>query len=510
MHPFKSIDMRTIKYLLLLFFPLSMTMSCKKFLDVRPDDQVLQEKLFETNEGVRIAVNGVYRLLSSPEVYGKNLSWGWLSAVSQNYEVNYLPWEVSEAARFNWEITTTQSIMESVWKRSYNILANVNNIIQEVEKKDSSFFKEKGWEKNMILGEMHGIRGMVHFDLLRIFSPAPVTGYAGETIPYVSAYPTYQPERLTMSALFDRIVTDLQQAQTLLANVDTIYLRTIMRNVQGRVRSNFGWFDLPQGDFFNFRAQRMNFFAATGMLARVYMYKGDFANGEVSARLVYDLQKKNWLQWTQAFNQGQINDVDYVYTKRPSELMLCFSNAKNYDIYEEAINAGGAGSLYYTMNDTYIGKLFEGDLDDYRLVGWYNRYNDMRYLTWARPRGNSYNADVVLRDQGPLLPVMRFTEMYHILIECYARAGRINDAVTILNDLRLRRGAKVKILNTVSADELMDILVKDVVRENLTEGQAFFLFKRLNRNIFNGETDRIMNPKDWYAPLPQSEVAYQL
>lgn len=502
--------MRTIKYLLLLFFPLSMTLSCNKFLDVRPDDQVLQEKLFETNEGVRIAVNGVYRLMSSTDLYAKNLSWGWASAVSQNYEVNYLPWEVQEAARFNWEISTTQGIMEDIWTRSYNVLANVNNIIQEVEKKDSTFFAQQGWEQKMILGEMHGLRAMIHFDLLRIFAPAPVTGYAGETIPYVDAYPTYQPQRLGMAALFDSIVTDIKEAQALLGNVDTIYLRNVMRSGSGRIRSNSSWIDLPQGDFFNFRGQRMNFIAASALLARVYMYKNDLVNGEAAAKFVYDMQKRNWLQWTQAFNQGQVNDVDYVYAKRPDELILAFSNARNHDNYEDAINAGGAGSIYYMMNDAYINKLFEGDLDDYRLVGWYNRHNDQRYLTWARPRGTSYYAEIVLKDQGPVLPVMRFTEMYHILVECYARAGRIDDAVTVLNDLRLRRGAKVKIANTLTTDQVMDILEKDVVRENLTEGQAFFWFKRLNRNIFNGETDRIMNPKDWYAPLPQSEVAYQL
>jgi starch-binding outer membrane protein, SusD/RagB family len=502
--------MRTIKYLLIIIFSICLCTSCNKFLDVQPDDQVLHEKMFETNEGVRIAVNGVYRVLSSPEVYGKNLNWGFLSAISYNYEVNYLPYELYEAAQFNWESAPVQAVTEAIWKRSYNALANINNIIQEVVKKDTSFFAEKSNEKNMILGEMHGLRGLIHFDLLRIFSPAPVTGYNGETIPYVTSYPQYQPKRLAMNALFDSIVADLQQAQTLLGHVDTVYLRTIMRAGIGRIKSVGGWFNLPQGDFFNFRAERMNFFAATGLLARVYMYKGDYQNAESSAKLVYDYQKRNWFQWTQAFNQGQVNDVDYVYTKRPDELMLTFSNTKTYQNYEEAINAGGAGGFYFMMNDAYINKLFEGDLDDFRLVGWYNRYNDMRYITWVRPRGTSYYADLVLKDQGPLLPVIRFTEMYHILVECYNRSGRTAQAVAILNDLRLRRGAKTNISSGISPEQLTEVLIKDIVRENLTEGQAFFMFKRLNRNIFNGETDRIMQVKDWYAPLPQSETAYQL
>lgn len=508
--------MRAIKLLIIICIPAVLQISCKKFLDVSPRNQVLQEKLFDNNEGIRIAVNGVYRLLSTTDLYGKNLTWGFESAIGYNYRTNFLPGDLRDAAQFNWKSATTQNITEQIWKKAYNVLANVNNIIQEVEKKDSLFFAEKSNEKNMILGEMYGLRAMVHFELLRIFSPAPVTGYAGETIPYVSSYPNYLPTRLNMPGIFSKIIEDMQLAQTLLAPIDTIYITVpgsktpIIRSTTGRIRSASSGYALPQGDFFNYRAERMNFFAATALLARIYLYKGDYENAGTSAKLVYDYQKKNWFRWTNSFFQGQITDVDYIYTKRFDELLLSFSNANNYDNYEKAINAGGEGSIYFKMNDRYITKLFENDLDDYRMVGWYNRYADQRYLTWARPRGTSFNAQTVLKDQGPLLPVMRFSEMYHILIECLNRQGRTSEAVDMLNDLRLRRGAKRKILNSVSSSELMTILVKDIVRETLTEGQAFFMFKRLNRNIFNGETDRIMQAADWYAPLPQSEIAYQL
>ncbi len=105
---------------------------------------------------------------------------------------------------------------------------------------------------------------------------------------------------------------------------------------------------------------------------------------------------------------------------------------------------------------------------------------------------------------------MRFTEMYHILIEYYIRQGNIPEAVTIFNTLRSNRGAKAKIADNINAQDLMEKLVKDIVRESLTEGQTFFLFKRLNRNIFNGDNDIIMAPEDWFAPLPLSETNYLL
>lgn len=498
------------RWLLLLLLPLYTFQGCNKFLDVSSNDQVLQESIFKNGEGIRIAVNGVYRLLSGTDLYGKNLSWGVISAMGNNYDYYYTPFDMRDAASFNYESSSTQSLMEQVWKRSYNVLANCNNIIQEVGKKDTGVFAQGSNEKNMILGEMYGIRAMVHFDLLRIFAPSPAAGATGLTIPYVSSYPDYQPARLDMPTIFTRIIEDMTKAQSLLASIDTVFLRSTMRLPTGRIKTANSPYNIPQGEFFCFRAQRMNYFAATALLARIQLYKGDYVEAYKQAKIVYDAQRRNWFAWTSSIYQGQITDVDFIYTKRPDELVLAFSNSFNYDNYDAIINSNQGQSQFFRMNSGYMSKLFEGDLDDFRLVGWYNRYNDQRYLTWQRPRGNSYNAEQVLKSQGPLLPVIRFTEMYHILIECLLRQQNTGDAIPIFNTLRINRGAKTPINPAATPGQLMDMLVKDITRESLTEGQTFFLYKRLNRNIFNGATDLVMAPKDWYAPLPLSETAYML
>ncbi len=153
--------------------------------------------------------------------------------------------------------------------------------------------------------------------------------------------------------------------------------------------------------------------------------------------------------------------------------------------------------------------LFGSDMDDYRLTGWYNLYGDQRYLTWARPKGTSDNAKQLALNQGPLLPVIRFSEMFHVLIECDIRKGNLTEAVDLLNVIRTNRGAKVKIAPSLSPAELMKAMENDIIRETLTEGQTFYMFKRLNINIYNGDVDRIMKPEDWSAPIPLSETDYQ-
>jgi hypothetical protein len=502
--------MKAIKIWMTVCFPLLLSVSCKKFLDVSASNQILEETMFADGDGVRIAVNGVYKLLSTTDMYGKNLSWGFVSGLGYNYDVNNLPYEIQQSAQFNWQALEVQGVTEQVWQRAYNALANCNNIIQMVEKKDSSFFAQKGNEKNMILGEMYGIRALIHFDLLRIFSPAPSTGYSGQTIPYVTTYPEYQPARESMASIMDKIIGDMTHAQTLLAPVDTIYLSSVNRYSSSRIRNASSPSNLAQGDFFSYRAERMNFFAATGLLARIYMYKGDYDNAYNYAKIIYTFNQRNWFPWMSTIYQGQIPDVDYIYTKRPDELLLCFSNNLNYDNWDALFTGGGAASFYFMMNSNYMQKLFNTDLDDYRLVGWYNRYGDQRYLTWSRPRGTSYDAQQVIQNQGPLLPVIRISEMFHIMIECQLRKGNITDAVNLLNTVRINRGAKQKISTSINADDLMDVLENDIIRETLTEGQTFFMFKRLNRNIYNGDVDRVMSAADWFSPLPLSETSYQL
>jgi len=499
-----------MKYLhhLILFSCVLSFCTCNDFLDVTSSEKILQKDLFKESQGIRMAVNGVYKEMSSTSLYGQNLSWGFISAVGHNYEVttSVLTTNLYYAANFAWDNSYVESITDNIWSKAYNIIANCNNIIQMVEEQDTMFFKEKALEKTLILGEMYGVRAMLHFDLFRLFAPAPITNASGLTIPYVTTYPDKRPINLSSDEVLKNIVDDMEMAKTMLAPIDTIKFRSVISSPAGRYRQSNTWRNLPEGDFFNYRGQRMNFFAATALLARIYLYMGDYDKAFENADLVYRFHKRNWFRWTSSSYQGNISNVDYIYTKRPDELLLVLSNHKNYENYDKFMLESYYGTSRFRMKKMEL--LFVGDLDDFRFSGWYNRYGLKRYLTWQRPAGTSYTAQNVAQNQGPLIPIIRFSEMYHILIECYIRKGNLEEAVTMLNALRLSRGAKTKITNDIEAVELMDRLVNDIIRETLTEGQTFFMYKRLNRNIFNGETDIEMKPEDWIVPIPYSETNF--
>ena len=58
-------------------FILALT-SCNSWLDVTPQDTVDEDVLFSTGDGYRNVLNGVYKQMATPSMYGKELSWGML------------------------------------------------------------------------------------------------------------------------------------------------------------------------------------------------------------------------------------------------------------------------------------------------------------------------------------------------------------------------------------------------------------------------------------------------
>ena len=132
--------------------------SCSDWLDVRPSDEIKEEFLFETGNGYRTALNGIYRKLSTQDLYGQNLSWGIVDALGGMYNMDgvssvgggYAIQKISTRAFKDIELVSTTNAM---WEAAWNIVANCNNLIQQVESADTTLFYKGEEERNMIWGE---------------------------------------------------------------------------------------------------------------------------------------------------------------------------------------------------------------------------------------------------------------------------------------------------------------------------------------------------------------------
>jgi hypothetical protein len=457
----------------------------------------MEEVLFENFEGYRTATNGVYRLLAQSDLYGKELTWASLSVLGHNYDGDDLPdpyWGELDGATYPdlyrglYASTYVTRVIDPIWEQGYRVIANCNNAIAYTEKADPSLFPLGETERDMILGELLGVRAMMHFDLLRIFAPSTKADDGKTYIPYVTIFPERQPEHLTVAATMEHIIADLERAKGLLADVDTIFNEaSFATSLQYRL---YNGYTTDRGTFFSNRCLRFNYFAASAILARAYQWRdgsGDMERAYRAAADVYRFSKeKPWF----SFNSGE----EYTRVKMSKDILFAGYNTKLFDWVNDMWNLGG--QFYYKNVDD----LFGAELDDIRL-----RFMDWDYKStrWARPAVEEWG---VTSNEGSLIPMVRLSEMVYIMCE-YLSGVDLTRAVQLLGEVKVARGVLDPLNSSMSREDFLKVLYNDMTREFMSEGQTFYLYKRLNGPIYNGYYPFDMTGR-YVLPLPHSESDY--
>lgn len=473
--------------------------ACNDWLDVEPSNQVSGEKLFESGDGFRNALNGIYITMSSPELYGRELSWGLASVLSQTYEDKDITKSKAygSAVKYEYGEAEIKEVLESVWSKGYNAIANCNKLISEAEAKDSTAFREGAVERNLIIGEAKALRAMMHFDILRLFAPSVASG-EGESkrIPYFTEYPSKYEPPFSTKEILKKVEEDLLDAQRLVAKHDTIVNTTTMANPDYRMG---GTNKATGGEFFGQRGIRMNYVAINALLARVYLYDNDLVNAAKYAKHVIDkfATKRTWFKFTDYYDYTKVADKEK-FIKLYEDIFLAFYERKLLDNIAD-FKTANTNPLMTLKN---YPALFEKDADDYRtFLTASDGKSGKASMKWINT--NSTNQSVII--QYKLIPVIRLSEMYYILSEASA-ATNLPEALSYLSVVRKARGAK-RDISATSSNDYYEELAAECKKEYLTEGQMFFFFKRWNTPVTTG-TQVIQMAGKYVLPIPESEIIY--
>lgn len=95
--------------------------------------------------------------------------------------------------------------------------------------------------------------------------------------------------------------------------------------------------------------------------------------------------------------------------------------------------------------------------------------------------------------------------MYYILSETYFDESP-EEAEKYLKLIRGVRSA-TRVISGVEKDEFMTEVMWEGKKEYLTEGQVFYMFKRLNHKILSG-TQAIEMGRKFIIPIPDNENIY--
>ncbi|HVW62043.1 MAG TPA: RagB/SusD family nutrient uptake outer membrane protein [Puia sp.] len=243
---------------MLLLAVILLVAGCNKWLDVRPKSQVKEEQLLSTGQGFKDALYGGYSLMGRPALYGGEMTMGFAAARSQDYDLSNTINFYYGDGDYNYTNTLTLARVNNIWDSAYNVLANINNVLDQIDGHKGAF---TGDDYALVKGEALGLRAYIHFDLLRLFAPSYLTGSNKAGIPYVTTLTKKVTPSSTVAEVTDLALKDLSDAETLLAQ------DPITEGTNGGAYSS--------DNFLQRRSCHFNLYAAKALKARIYLYKGD-------------------------------------------------------------------------------------------------------------------------------------------------------------------------------------------------------------------------------------------
>ena len=487
--------------------------SCNKWLTVNPSDKVSEKDLLSNVDGFHNRTNGIYRLMAGGDMYGKELTWGFVDALAQYYDGYSYPVDgglYDDVADYEYNYTTTKPVIESMWDNAFNAIANCNTLIKDINHADPEMFLEKDAERRLIHGEALGLRAMLHFDMLRLFAPSVKKDDGAKYIPYVTEFPVLIPKFITVDEVLENVVADLLLAEKYTATFDTLNVGGI-KDVSSRLEKSRS----HVSPFLNSRGFRLNHYAIKALLARVYLYKGgdeDKVNALKYATEIINLhQNDEWFDFTSDYHAR----AKYNVKLYDDVIFALYSNT--FDDLVSEINPDSRGFL--TLND--YDNIFPGedgrvtiDNDDEVID---NREYRAKYQ-WGRTSDDNYDypfpdkllpADDQESQDGvhcnTMQPMIRLSEMYYIAAECSMKTNPTL-AEDYLGLVREERGVNNWEVTFESESNFLQLILNDVRRENFGEGQVFYFYKRLDMKIRKGDSgdDEIYPGEKYVLPRPQS------
>lgn len=466
--------MKKIQYILFIAFGLTLT-ACNDWLDVQPRSQVEDTELFETEGGYKEALAGVYSSMVSTGTYTKEMTYGFIGILGQEWDFYYAT-SYDDAAAYNYDASTPTGYIRNIWANNYSGIANVNNLLAHIDDNPKLF---SAGNHDVIKGEALALRAFLHFDLLRCFGVSYAVNPDQPSIPYSTALTYRVFPQLSVHEVAEAVVKDLLAAEALLATSDPI--------VTGR--------EITESDDNGYLLNRqlhLNYYAVKGLEARVYMWMGEYDKALEAANTVIDSGKFPWAAVAdlQAGTDRVLAD----------EHLFALNNLTlTTDIADEYFS--DASAYGFAVTRERLLEYFDNATQDYRYTFLFKSgtgtHANNRYLTkYDEANGTSTYYKYKM-------PLIRVSEMYLIKSEVEYRNDNADAAKATLNRLRVARNLPV--IDELPNDYYLE-LMREYRREFLGEGQLFFLYKRLNRQTILYATVDAVQEKVYTFPLPITET----
>lgn len=433
---------KNIKNWLLVGASVIFMTACDSRLDVKPTQSIDQAAALSTSQDVEVTLVGAYDGLSSTNLYGGAIQYSG-DLLGDDAEVRFGGTFSTLDELWRKTMTTTNGQTQSSWLQAYTTINRANNVLAALDKVEAG-------KKSSVEGEARFIRGLVYFDLVRLWAKAwgdgdnnTNLGVPLVTTPTLIVTEADNRPRATVAAIYAQVIEDLTKAESLLGNI-----------------TNAG-----------FASKN----AAQAILARVYLQQGNYAAARDAANKVIT---SNQFALTPTFEEA-------------------FADATNDSemIFKIIVTDQDGGN---DLNTFYAPSTFQGRGDiriQAKHLALYGA-TDSRGAFFVRASNNNFTAKFL--DQYGDVPVVRLAEMYLIRAEANQNLGTSVGA-TPLSDINLVRSrAEATTLTSVN----LNTIIAERKLELAFEGQQVHDAKRLKRSIGTFA----FNDNKLVIPIPQREI----
>ncbi len=422
-------------------------LSCKDFLDVKPNNFGDSKTSIQNVNDAKVMMNGLLRNMISTNYYGRDF---FMYADAKGGDLTIFMQGRGLDGLYTFNHSKTTGSYSTFWTEIYNAILQANNLLENIQRIDASG-TDAGF--NSYKGQALTARAIMHFDLVRLYGKSYSDNKASYGVPNVITTLPYdaQPLRATVEENYKQILDDLKAAAPLL----------------GKTRSN-GY---------------INYYVNLAMQARVYLYMEDYANAlkaaqeiiAVPASLYRLYTNPEWVpSWAAQFGAESIFEL--VVSPNEGDLL-----SASLGFYLRRAQHGAPTALGWFMASTpFLDRLRQDPAD----VRWGIMSNDETSAT--RPGAvYKYSGSTDLKGDGKStstavnIKVIRLSEIYLIAAEAALNIDK-NLAAGYLNAIRKRAP---NLPAATAANITLDMILEERSKELLGEGQRFFDMMRLNKTI---------------------------
>lgn len=429
-----------LKYFLVACCLLSIT-GCEKFLDEKTSTTLSTPKTIKDLQGLL----DTYYLINEVDPSSSEVSAGEFYVTDTDFGTR----SVTDQRLYTWQNDHVMPAQVNDWYYSYSLIYRCNNVLENVAHITANNLNTL--EIDNIKGQALFHRAKAYLQAVNIWAKAydPTTAAAELAVP-IRANVNFneQTKRATLQQNYDVIIGDLKNAIAFLPDRQVHVMRPSKA-------------------------------AAAGLLARAYLWMGDYANALVYANMCMaiksDLIDFNGLNATATQPIAQFNTEVLMASRTTNLPIIAASRAK------------------------VLPELYHSYLP-----------NDLRKVVYFRDNGNgSYTFKGSYDGSTIYFSGVATDEVYLTRAECLARLGNVGDALKDLNALLRKRYKTGLFVDYAITDQqaVVHLILAERRKELLFRGLRWADIKRLNRDGAGISLTRTVAGKIYTLPALSARFA---